>query len=45
MTVLGHGEVQRNLGIKQRSKWDPMVLPWAPTRKPAAVGARHQPNG
>lgn len=27
-TVLGHGEVQINLGIKQRGKWDPMVLPW-----------------
>ena len=39
MTVLGHGEVQRNLGIKQRSKWDPMVLPWALTLKPAAVGS------
>lgn len=27
-TVLGHGEVQTNLGIKQRGKWDPLVLPW-----------------
>lgn len=26
--VLGHGEVQKNLGIIQRGKWDPMVLPW-----------------
>jgi uncharacterized protein YgiM (DUF1202 family) len=29
-TVLGHGEVQKNLGITQRGKWDPMVLPWDP---------------
>lgn len=27
-TVLGHGEVQANLGIRQRGKWDPMILPW-----------------
>ncbi len=27
-TVLGHGEVQDNLGITQRGKWDPLVLPW-----------------
>lgn len=27
-TVLGHGEVEKNLGIKQRQKWDPMVIPW-----------------
>lgn len=27
-TVLGHGEVQANLGIAQKGKWDPMVLPW-----------------
>lgn len=26
--VLGHGEVQKHLGIQQRGKWDPMVLPW-----------------
>ncbi len=29
-TVLGHGEVERNLGIKQRGKWDPLALPWKP---------------
>jgi uncharacterized protein YacL (UPF0231 family) len=29
-TVLCHGEVERQLGIKQRNKWDPCVLPWAP---------------
>jgi hypothetical protein len=27
-TVLGHGEVQGTLGVKQDGKWDPMVLPW-----------------
>jgi len=37
-TVLGHGEVQRNLGIKQAGKWDPMVLPWEPELSPAEVG-------
>lgn len=26
--VLCHGEVQRNLGIRQRGKWDPMRWPW-----------------
>ncbi|HEY0368743.1 MAG TPA: peptidoglycan-binding domain-containing protein, partial [Chthoniobacterales bacterium] len=30
-TLLGHGEVQDNLGIRQRGKWDPLVLPWDPT--------------
>lgn len=29
-TVLCHGEVQRNLGIRQNGKWDPMRWPWAP---------------
>jgi len=38
-TVLGHGEVQQNLGIKQKSKWDPMVLPFRPELAPAQVGA------
>ena len=38
-TVLGHGEVQANLGIKQKSKWDPMVLPFRPELAPAEVGA------
>lgn len=27
-TVLGHGEVQANLGNVQDGKWDPLVLPW-----------------
>jgi len=38
-TVLGHGEVQDTLGIKQRSKWDPMQLPWDMTMSSAQVGA------
>ena len=29
-TVLSHAEVQENLGIKQRSKWDFTVLPFSP---------------
>ncbi len=37
-TVLGHGEVQINLGIKQRGKWDPMVLPWNTELSPTQVG-------
>jgi len=31
-TVLAHGEVQSTLGIPQSGKWDPVVLPWAPTQ-------------
>lgn len=27
-TVLGHGEVQDKLGVKQNGKWDPLVFPW-----------------
>jgi hypothetical protein len=37
-TVLGHGEVQVNLGIKQRGKWDPMILPWNTELSSAEVG-------
>ncbi|MBC8136165.1 MAG: N-acetylmuramoyl-L-alanine amidase [Fibrella sp.] len=37
-TVLGHGEVQVNLGIRQRGKWDPMVLPWDPNLSFSQVG-------
>ncbi|HEY0868212.1 MAG TPA: peptidoglycan recognition family protein [Fimbriimonas sp.] len=37
-TVLGHGEVQTNLGIGQLGKWDPMVLPWDLNRPPLEVG-------
>lgn len=38
-TVLGHGEVQDNLGIAQDAKWDPLVLPWNPGLKKRDVGA------
>lgn len=37
-TVLGHGEVQKNLGIQQLGKWDPMVWPWDPSVTYADVG-------
>lgn len=37
-TVLGHGEVERLLGIKQRGKWDPMKLPWIPAAGSVTVG-------
>lgn len=37
-TVLGHGEVQKNLRVKQRGKWDPMVWPWDTTKSSAEVG-------
>jgi hypothetical protein len=36
-TVLAHGEVEKTLGIKQRQKWDPLVLPWVPTMPRTAV--------
>lgn len=36
-TVLAHGEVQENLGIKQNGKWDPCRLPWSPGTTPAEV--------
>jgi len=43
-TVLGHGEVQANLGIKQKGKWDPMVWPWdtSKTRKQVGAALRQQ---
>jgi len=37
-TVLGHGEVQANLGIRQRGKWDPMILPWDTDKTYSEVG-------
>jgi hypothetical protein len=37
-TVLGHGEVQEILNIRQRQKWDPMVLPWDPGTPRREVG-------
>ncbi len=39
-TVLGHGEVQANLGIRQNGKWDPMVLPWDPGMSKRDVGRK-----
>jgi N-acetyl-anhydromuramyl-L-alanine amidase AmpD len=36
-SVLAHGEVQAVLGIAQLQKWDPLVLPWAPTEARSAV--------
>jgi hypothetical protein len=38
-TVLGHGEVQANLIIAQKGKWDPMVWPWDTSKTRAQVGA------
>jgi nucleoid-associated protein YgaU len=38
-TVIGHGEVQCNLGIAQRGKWDPLVLPWKPRASRERVGS------
>ncbi|MEM8591225.1 MAG: peptidoglycan-binding protein [Pseudomonadota bacterium] len=37
-TVLGHGEVQANLGITQNGKWDPMVVEWDVGRPFLEVG-------
>jgi hypothetical protein len=39
-TVLGHGEVQKNIGTPQKGKWDPMKLPFAPGLSKAQVGAK-----
>lgn len=36
-TVLQHGEVQKNLGIAQKQKWDINKLPWAPGMTPDQV--------
>lgn len=36
-TVLSHAEVQTNLGIKQRGKWDFTVIPFKPELKGAAA--------
>ena len=37
-TILGHGEVEKNIGPKQKGKWDPMVLPWDTSLTKAQVG-------
>lgn len=39
-TVLGHGEVQKNIGVVQHGKWDPMKLPFEPNLTKSQVGAR-----
>lgn len=39
-TILGHGEVEKQLGIPQLGKWDPMKLPFEPALTPAQVGQR-----
>jgi N-acetyl-anhydromuramyl-L-alanine amidase AmpD len=39
-TVLGHFEVESQLGIAQRGKWDPGLLPWEPDLKEREVGSR-----
>jgi len=39
-TVLGHGEVQKNIGVLQNGKWDPMKLSFAPNLTKAQVGAK-----
>ncbi|WP_083468000.1 peptidoglycan recognition protein family protein [Methylobacterium tarhaniae] len=39
-TVLGHGEVERELGRPQDGKWDPLVLPWNPGLSKSEVGKR-----
>ncbi len=36
-TVLQHGEVQRQLGIRQLGKWDICKLPWVPQMASEAV--------
>jgi hypothetical protein len=37
-TVLGHGEVERNCGVEQNGKWDPMVQPWNRASSSTEVG-------
>jgi N-acetyl-anhydromuramyl-L-alanine amidase AmpD len=39
-TVLGHGEVEKNIGNPQNGKWDPMKLPFDPQLSKSQVGAR-----
>ena len=39
-TVLGHGEVQKNIGVVQNGKWDPMKLSFAGGLSKAEVGAK-----
>ena len=39
-TTLSHGEVYKNLGIRQRGKWDTLVMPWEPTLSRETVASR-----
>lgn len=39
-TVLGHGEVQKNVGVTQRGKWDPLKLPFDSGLNKDAVGKK-----
>jgi murein DD-endopeptidase MepM/ murein hydrolase activator NlpD len=39
-TVLGHFEVERILGVRQRGKWDPGFLPWDTNATQTEVGSR-----
>ena len=39
-TVLGHGEVQEILGIKQKGKWDPLKQPWNAAASKSKVGEK-----
>lgn len=36
-TVLQHGEIEANTGVRQRGKWDCCRLPWEPGLPPNAV--------
>lgn len=42
--ILGHGEVQANLGITQKGKIDPLVLPWKPDLSLGEVGDLFRTN-
>lgn len=39
-TVLGHGEVEKNIGVKQLGKWDPMKLSFESKLTRAKVGTK-----
>jgi N-acetyl-anhydromuramyl-L-alanine amidase AmpD len=39
-TVLGHGEVEKNIGTDQDGKWDPMKLSFASNLTKAQVGTK-----
>lgn len=43
-TVLSHAEVQKNLGIPQRGKWDISRLPWDDSIKGATEVGNHYRN-